>query len=60
METESIVRPKRRYVHRETRESFELAIVEGDPHERPYKLRNGLHYWEGSKDDFEKSFERWL
>jgi hypothetical protein len=47
-----------RYVHRKDRESYSLRVVAGDPHGRTHKLHNAEHYWEGTKEEVEKEFER--
>jgi hypothetical protein len=52
------VKPKRQYVHRVTRETYELEIDESDLYGRTHKLHNSQHHWEGDKSAFEKEFER--
>jgi hypothetical protein len=50
--------PSERYVHRKSRETFTLRIVPNDVYGRTHKLRNAENYWEGTKEEFERDFER--
>ena len=50
-----VVRPKR-YIHKETRLTYEVTVVQDDPHERTHKARNEFSYWEGSEEQFNEQF----
>lgn len=39
-------------------EEFQLKIVEDDELGRTHKLKNNEHFWEGTKEDFKKEFEK--
>lgn len=39
-------------------EEFQLKIVEDDELGRTHKLKNKEHFWEGTKDQFKKEFEK--
>jgi hypothetical protein len=43
-------------VQKSSGEVFGHCVVEDDPHGRTHKCKNMVHFWEGTKADFEKEF----
>ena len=62
MKTESpAVAPKTvkgRWIHRKSGETYQLTVVPDDLHERTHKLRNEVHSWEGTEEEFKSEFEK--
>lgn len=47
-----------RYTMKGSDEEFALAVVENDPRGRTHKLKNKVHFWEGSEQEFRLNFDK--
>jgi hypothetical protein len=49
---------KGRYKSKADGEVYALAIVKDDPRKRTHKLKNTVHFWEGSEEEFRAQFDK--
>lgn len=47
-----------RYTMKGSDEEFALAVMENDPRGRTHKLKNKVHFWEGSEQEFRLNFDK--
>ena len=46
------------YKNADDGEIYGLKMMVGDPHGRPYHLKNEEHYWSGTPEEFKAKFEK--